>query len=86
MGIKRYFVDELKRVYQERIASAGRAEADAALEAEEIRTASNRREDAKSAELQNRLAAGHRQRRERHAASQPLGGWPAGDDTHQRLA
>ena len=64
MDIKRYFVDELKRVYQERIAGAGRAEADAALEAEEIRTASNRREDAKSAELQNRLAAGHRRRRE----------------------
>jgi transcription elongation GreA/GreB family factor len=64
MDIKRYFVDELKRVYQERIAAAGRAEADAALEAEEIRTASNRREDAKSADLQNRLAAGHRQRRE----------------------
>jgi hypothetical protein len=48
VGIKRYFVDELKRVYQERIASAGRAEADAALEAEEIRTASNRRGDAKT--------------------------------------
>jgi transcription elongation GreA/GreB family factor len=65
VDIKRYFVDELKRVYQERIAGAGRAEADAALEAEEIRTASNRREDAKSADLQNRLAAGHRERREK---------------------
>ncbi len=64
MDIKRYFVDELKRVYQERIAGAGRAEADAALEAEEIRTASNRREDAKSADLQLRLATGHRRRRE----------------------
>lgn len=64
MDIKRFFVDELKRIYQERIASAGRAEADAASEAEEIRTASNRREDAKSADLQGRLATGHRKRRE----------------------
>ena len=64
MDIKRWFVDELKRVYQERIAVAGRAEADAAQEAEEIRTAGNRREDAKSAELQTRLASGHRKRRE----------------------
>lgn len=64
MDIKRFFVDELKRVYQERIAGAGRAEADAAQEAEEIRTASNRREDAKSADLQARLAAGHRRRRQ----------------------
>lgn len=64
MDIKRFFVDELKRVYQERIAGAGRAEADAAQEAEEIRVSSNRREDAKSADLQGRLAAGHRLRRE----------------------
>lgn len=64
MNVKRFFVDELKRVYQERIAAAGRAESDAAQEAEEIRTASNRREDAKSADLQGRLASGHRKRRE----------------------
>jgi len=64
VDIKRHFVEELKRVYRERIASAGRAELDSAQEAEEIRTASNRREDAKSADLQNRLAAGHRLRRE----------------------
>jgi len=64
MDVKRWFVEELKRVYQERIAGAGRAEADAAAEAEEIRTASNRREDAKSADVQNRLASGHRRRRE----------------------
>lgn len=68
MDIKRYFVDELKRIYQERIAGAGRAEADAAQEAEEIRTASNRREDAKSADVQTRLAAGHRRRREQWVA------------------
>lgn len=64
MNVKRYFVDELKRIYQERIAAAGRAESDARSEAEEIRTASNRREDAKSADLQSRLASGHRKRRE----------------------
>jgi len=64
VDIKRFFIDELKRVYQERIAAAGRAEADAASEAEEIRTASSRREDAKSADLQSRLASGHRKRRE----------------------
>lgn len=64
MDVKRFFVDELKRVYQERIAAAGRAESDAAQEAEEIRTTSNRREDTKSADLELRLASGHRKRRE----------------------
>ena len=61
--MKRYFVDELKRVYQERIASAARAEATAAEGAEQIRSDSTRSEDAKAAAMEGRLSSGHRRRR-----------------------
>jgi transcription elongation GreA/GreB family factor len=63
MNIKRFFIDELKAVYQERIAAAGRAEATAAEEADQIRGESSRREDAKSAAMESRMATGHRRRR-----------------------
>jgi transcription elongation GreA/GreB family factor len=63
MDIKRYFVDELKSVYQERIAGAGRAEATAADEADQLRAESTKREDAKTAALEGRMASGHRRRR-----------------------
>ena len=63
MDMKRYFVDELKRVYQERIASAARAESTAAEGAEQIRSESTRSEDAKAAAMESRLSSGHRRRR-----------------------
>ncbi len=67
MDIKRYFVDELKGVYQERIAAAGRAEAAASEEADHIQSESSQREDAKSAAMEGRLASGHRRRRKQAA-------------------
>ena len=63
MDIKRFFIDELKVVYQERISSAARAEATAAEEADQIRGESTRREDAKAAAMEGRMASGHRRRR-----------------------
>lgn len=63
MDIKRFFVEELKRVYQERIALAARAEAVAAEEADQIRGESTRREDAKAAAMEGRMSSGHRRRR-----------------------
>ena len=63
MDIKRYFVDELKSVYSERIATAARAVAAAAEEADHIRSESTKREDAKSAAMETRMAAGHNRRR-----------------------
>jgi len=68
MDIKRFFVDELKSVYQERIAGAGRAEADAADAADHIRGESTRREDAKAAAMEGRMESGHRRRRKRAVA------------------
>ena len=68
MEIKRYFVDELKSVYQGRIAGAARAETTAADEAENIRRESTRREDAKTAAMEGRLASGHRRRRKQAVA------------------
>ena len=68
MDMKRYFVDELKRVYQERIASAARAEATAAEGAEQIRSDSTRSEDAKAAAMEGRLSSGHRRRRKQAVA------------------
>ena len=68
MDMKRYFVDELKRVYQERIASAARAEATAAEGAEQIRSESTRSEDAKAAAMEGRLSSGHRRRRKQAVA------------------
>ena len=63
MELKRYFVDQLKGVYQERIANAGKAESSAAEAAEHIRGESSRREDAKAAAMEGRLSSGHRRRR-----------------------
>jgi len=63
MDIKSFFVEELKRVYSQRIAAAARAEADAAVQADRVKADARRREDAKEAALQGRLATGHRKRR-----------------------
>ena len=63
MDIKAYFVNELKRVYQEQIAAAARAEAESSQEAGQIQSEARRREDAKDAALQGRLAKGHGKRR-----------------------
>jgi transcription elongation GreA/GreB family factor len=68
MDIKRFFIDELKGVYQERIAGAGRAEATAAEEADFIQGESTRREDAKTAAMEGRMASGHRRRRKQAVA------------------
>lgn len=68
MDIKRYFVDQLKSVYQGRIANAARAESSAAEEADQIRSESRRREDAKAAAMEGRMASGHRRRRKQAAA------------------
>ena len=62
MDIKAFFVDELKRSYSERIAGAARAESEANEEADLVRSDARRREDAKGAVLQGRLAKGHRRR------------------------
>ncbi len=63
MELKAYFVDGLKKVYSERIAAAARAEAEAAEEADRVQAQEKRREDAKEALSQGRLASGHRKRR-----------------------
>jgi transcription elongation GreA/GreB family factor len=68
MDLKSFFVDGLKAVYGERIASAARAESDAAEEADGVRADSRRREDAKGAAVQARLATGHRRRRKQAVA------------------
>ena len=65
MDIKAFFVGELKGVYQERIAGAARAESEASEEADSVRSEARRREDAKDAAMQGRLASGHRRRRMR---------------------
>lgn len=62
--IKTHFLEELKRSYQTRIASAARAEAEANQEADPLRSDARRREDVKEAIAQGRLAKGHRRRRE----------------------
>ena len=63
MEIKAFFVEELKQVYREQIAAAARAEGDAAEEADHVRGEARRREDAKDAAVQGRLATAHRRRR-----------------------
>ena len=68
MDLKRFFVEELKRAYQERIASAARAESTSEESADQIRAESTRREDAKSAAVEGRLATGHRRRRKQAVA------------------
>ena len=62
MDIKAYFIDELKKVYSDRIAAAARAEAEAATEAERD-PSEERRDAANESALQGRLATGHRKRR-----------------------
>jgi len=68
LDIKNYFVDELKRIYQEQIASAARAEAEADQAADQVRSEARRREDAKDAVQQGQLAKGHGRRRKRVVA------------------
>ncbi len=68
VDIKAFFVDELKRIYQERIASAARAESEADSEADRVRSDARRREDARDAAQQGRLAKGHGRRRKRAVA------------------
>jgi transcription elongation GreA/GreB family factor len=68
VDIKVHFIEALKRVFQERIAGAGRAESEAAAEADQVRADSRRREDAKAAALQGRLESGHRRRRKQVAS------------------
>ena len=68
VDIKAFFVDELKRIYQERIAGAARAESEADSEADRVRSDARRREDVKDAALQGRLATGHRRRRKQAVA------------------
>jgi transcription elongation GreA/GreB family factor len=64
MDRKLHFIGELKRHYREIIAGAHRAEAAAAEAAESIRVEARRKEDAKAASLEARVASGHRKRRE----------------------
>jgi transcription elongation GreA/GreB family factor len=68
VDIKAFFIDELKRIYQERIAGAARAESEADQAADQVRSDARRREDAKDAALQGRLATGHRRRRKQAVA------------------
>ena len=63
MDIKAFFIEQLKGVYSERIATTARAESDASSEADQVRAEARRREDAKEAALQGRIAMGHRKRR-----------------------
>jgi transcription elongation GreA/GreB family factor len=63
MDIKAFFIEQLKGVYSERIATTARAESDASSEADQVRAEARRREDAKEAALQGRIATGHRKRR-----------------------
>jgi len=68
MDIKAYFINELKQRYSEQIAAAARAETEANDEADHVRSDARRREDAKDAALQGRMAKGHRRRRKRAVA------------------
>jgi len=62
---KQHFVEELKREYRVVLSGAHRAEVAAAEAAESIRGEARRKEDAKSAAMEARMASGHRRRRER---------------------
>lgn len=62
---KRAFLDGLEARLCETLQAAGRAELSAAGAAAEMQAEARRREDAKEAALQARLASGHRGRRER---------------------
>ncbi len=68
MDIKRFFVEELKGVYRQRIAGAARAEASAADEADHLRGESTGRGDTKTAAMEGRMASGHRRRRKQALA------------------
>jgi transcription elongation GreA/GreB family factor len=68
LEIKKYFLGELKKVYQARIAGAARAESEASGEADQGGPDTRRREDAKEIALQGRLASGHRRRRKQAVA------------------
>jgi transcription elongation GreA/GreB family factor len=67
MGIdrKKFFIDELKRHYQDVIASAREAEVSAARAADEVREQARNKDDAKAAVDPGRMAGGHRRRRQR---------------------
>jgi transcription elongation GreA/GreB family factor len=60
---KQHFIDELKHHYQQIISGAHHAEAEAEKVADAILADSRRRDDAKGAAAQARMAAGHKQRR-----------------------
>jgi transcription elongation GreA/GreB family factor len=62
---KAFFVEELKRHYQEAIASAREAEVNAANAADEVRKQARNKDDAKAAVEPGRMAGGHRKRRQR---------------------
>lgn len=62
---KQFFIDALKAHYQQTISGAHQAESRAAETAAEIRSDARRKEDAKGAVEFNRMAAGHKGRRER---------------------
>jgi transcription elongation GreA/GreB family factor len=60
---KQHFIEELKLQYQQLISGARHAESEAEETAGAILADSRRRDDAKSAASQARMAAGHKQRR-----------------------
>jgi transcription elongation GreA/GreB family factor len=60
---KSFFIEELKKHYQEIISGARRAETDATEAADGIRAEARQKEDAKGAVEAGRVAKGHRQRR-----------------------
>lgn len=66
--LKAFFVDELKRTDQERIARAARAESEASQEADRVRSDARCSPEAKDAALQGRMAKGHRRRRKQAVA------------------
>ncbi|MCP5042957.1 MAG: GreA/GreB family elongation factor [bacterium] len=64
---KTWFVEELKKHYQQAIASAREAEVNAAGAADEVRKQARNKDDAKAAVEPGRMAGGHRKRRQRAA-------------------
>lgn len=62
---KTYFIEELKRHYQEAVAAARTAEVNAAQAADEVRKQARNKDDAKAAVEPGRMASGHRKRRQR---------------------
>ena len=70
---KAYFIDALKQHYQETIASARKAEVDAAKAADEIRKQARNKDDAKAAVEPGRMAGSHEKRRHRAAPDAKIG-------------